>query len=325
MFKAFVLHNEDNQLKAGIQQLDEIDLPKGNVEVAIDYSSLNYKDALAITGKGQIIRSFPMVPGIDFIGTVTSSSDSRYQQGNQVVLTGHGVGEKHWGGMAEKAKVNADWLVPLVDGLDSQQAMQIGTAGLTAMLSVMAIEEAGMTPEQGEVLVTGASGGVGSVVISLLAALGYSVVAVTARMDNKASLESLGARRVISRDELLTAIKPLDSQQWAAVIDCVGSHILAKAISQTQYGGVVTACGLAAGHDLDTTVLPFILRGVKLIGIDSVYCPYQRRLTAWQRLAQLLPKEFFADACQQISLEQVTDCSKKMLQGQVKGRLVIKI
>ncbi|OUR63641.1 oxidoreductase [Methylophaga sp. 42_25_T18] len=325
MFKALVLQQDDHQTVAQLQQIDEASLPNENIEVAVEYSSLNYKDGLAITGKGRVVRSFPMVPGIDFSGTVTVSSDKRFKTGDKVVLTGHGVGEKHWGGMAEKAKVSADWLVPLVDGLDTKQAMKIGTAGLTSMLSIMALEEAGLKPEQGEVLVTGASGGVGSVAITLLHALGYDVVALTGRIENSRSLETLGASRVISRDEMLLDNKPLDKQLWAGVIDTVGSHILAKALSQTQYGGAIAACGMAAGIDLPTTVMPFILRGVTLVGIDSVYCPYARRIQAWQRLAKLLPESFFEQACEQITLDQVPDYAEKILQGQVKGRLVINI
>jgi len=325
MFKALILQQDDHQTVAQLQQLDEASLPNENIEVAVEYSSLNYKDGLAITGKGRVVRSFPMVPGIDFSGTVTDSNDKRFKPGDKVVLTGHGVGEKHWGGMAEKAKVSADWLVPLIDGLDNKQAMQIGTAGLTSMLSIMALEEAGLKPEQGEVLVTGASGGVGSLAITLLHALGYDVVAVTGRTENSRSLESLGASRVISRDEMLSDNKALDTQLWAGVIDTVGSHILAKALSQTQYAGVIAACGLAAGIDLPTTVMPFILRGVKLVGIDSVYCPYDRRLQAWQRLANLLPASFYEHACEQITLEQVPSYASKIIEGQVKGRLVIKL
>jgi len=266
-----------------------------------------------------------MIPGIDLAGTVSSSADQRFKSGDKVVLTGHGIGEKHWGGMAEKAKVNADWLVPLVDGLNAKQAMQVGTAGLTAMLSIMALEEAGVNPEQGEVLVTGASGGVGSTAISLLHALNYDVVAVTGRAENISLLKQLGASRIISRDEMQSENKPLDSQLWAGAIDTVGSHILAKVLSQTKYGGAVAMCGLARGLDLPTTVMPFILRGIKLLGIDSVYCPYERRLLAWKRLAELLPEVFFEQASEQITLEQVPDFAAKILQGQVKGRLVIKL
>jgi acrylyl-CoA reductase (NADPH) len=325
MFKALVLQQNNKQTSAQIQQLDEASLPAENVEIDVEYSSLNYKDGLAITGKGRVVHSFPMIPGIDLAGTVSFSEDQRFKSGDKVVLTGHGIGEKHWGGMAEKAKVNADWLVPLTDGLDTKKAMQIGTAGLTAMLCIMALEEAGVKPEQGEILVTGASGGVGSVAITLLCALGYQVVALTGRLENSKELKTLGANRVISRDEMLSDNKTLDSQLWAGAIDTVGSHILAKVISQMQYEGAVAACGLASGVDLPTTVMPFILRGVKLVGIDSVYCPYERRLIAWQRLAALLPASFFELVCEQISLEGVVDYAEKIIRGQVKGRVVIKL
>lgn len=325
MFKALVLEQVENRTIAQLKQLDETSLPKENTTVSVEYSSLNYKDGLAITGQGKVIRTFPMVPGIDFSGTVIKSSDKRYNSGDKVVLTGHGVGEKHWGGMAENASVNADWLVPLVDGISTKQAMQIGTAGLTAMLAIMALEEAGLKPEQGKVLVTGASGGVGSVAIALLHALGYEPVAVTARQKNTDSLQKLGAVSVINRNEMLQENRPLDTQLWAGVIDTVGSHILAKAISQVQYGGSVACCGLAAGSDLPTTVMPFILRGVSLLGIDSVYCSYDRRMQAWQQLAKLLPVSFFESNCEQISLEQVAEYAENIIHGQVKGRLVIKI
>jgi acrylyl-CoA reductase (NADPH) len=325
MFKALVLEQDGNQTSVQIQQLDESNFPAGNITIDVEYSSLNYKDGLAITGKGRVVQSFPMIPGIDLAGTVSVSADQRFKAGDKVVLTGHGIGEKYWGGMAEKAQVNADFLVPVAKGLDTKKAMQTGTAGLTAMLCVMALEEAGVKPEQGEILVTGASGGVGSVAITLLKALGYQVAAVTGRPENTQTLETLGAGRIILRDAMLTDNKALDSQLWAGVIDTVGSHILAKALSQTQYDGVVAACGLASGVDLPTTVMPFILRGVKLVGIDSVYCPYERRLIAWQRLAELLPTSFFELACEQISLEDVVDYAEKIIRGQVKGRVVIKL
>jgi acrylyl-CoA reductase (NADPH) len=325
MFKALVLEQDGNQTSSQIKQLDESNLPTGNITLDVEYSSLNYKDGLAITGKGRVVRSFPMIPGIDLAGAVSFSEDQRFKAGDKVVLTGHGIGEKHWGGMAEKAQVNADYLVPLAKGLDTKKAMQIGTAGLTAMLSIMALEEAGVKPEQGEILVTGASGGVGSVAVTLLSSLGYQVVAVTGRPENTQILETLGASRILSRDVMLTDNKALAPQLWAGVIDTVGSHILAKALSQTQYEGAVAACGLAAGIDLSTTVMPFILRGVKLIGIDSVYCPHGRRLTAWQRLAGLLPASFFELACEQIPLENVADYAEKIIRGQVKGRVVIRL
>ncbi|MGB5444598.1 MAG: MDR family oxidoreductase, partial [Psychromonas sp.] len=294
MFKALVLDQQDKKTIAEIRQLDESSLPEGEVLINVDYSSLNYKDGLAITGKGPIVRKFPMVPGIDLAGQVVESKDDRYQAGDQVVLTGWGVGEGHWGGMAEKASLQADWLVPLPQGLTGKQAMMIGTAGLTAMLCVQALVDAGIKPESGEVLVTGASGGVGSVAITLLAQLGYKAVAVTGRVEENAQLlKELGASRVISRAELEEPARPLEKQLWAAAVDTAGSKILAKVLAQIDYDGAVAACGLANGFDLPTTVMPFILRGVKLLGIDSVNCPYERRLAAWKRLSEIMPASYY--------------------------------
>lgn len=324
MFKALILEQDDQQTLASIQQLEDSRLPDQDVEIAVDYSSLNYKDGLAITGTGKIIREFPMVPGIDLAGTVLSSRDERYKAGDQVVLTGHGVGENHWGGLAEKARLKGDWLVPLPAGLDGKQAMQIGTAGLTAMLCVMALEDAGIAPDQGEILVTGASGGVGSVAVTLLHALGYAAVAVTGREENAPLLKELGASRVVLREEMLSKNRPLDKQLWAGAIDSVGSHILAKALSQTNYGGAVAACGLAGGFDLPTTVMPFILRGVRLLGVDSVYCPTDRRTAAWQRLAETLPAHYYQQACEQISLAQTPEYAARIVKGQITGRVVVK-
>ena len=325
MFKALLLEQQEKQTLATITHIDEAQLPEGNVTVAVKYSSLNYKDGLAITGKGKIVRQWPMVPGIDFVGTVLDSADPRYQAGDEVVLTGWGVGEGHWGGMAEKARVNADWLVPLASGLSPLQSMQIGTAGLTAMLCVMALEEAELTPDQGEILVTGASGGVGSVSVALLAALGFSVVAATGRDANHDLLLKLGASRVISRDELLTPIRPLDKQLWAGAVDTVGSSVLAKILSQVNYNGAVAACGLAGGFDLPATVMPFILRNVRLQGVDSVMCPFARRQQAWQRLAQLLPAGFYEQACEEVILEEAPEAAEKIMDGKITGRVVIKV
>ena len=325
MFKALLLEQQEKQTLATITHIDEAQLPEGNVTVAVKYSSLNYKDGLAITGKGKIVRQWPMVPGIDFVGTVLDSADPRYQAGDEVVLTGWGVGEGHWGGMAEKARVNADWLVPLASGLSPLQSMQIGTAGLTAMLCVMALEEAGLTPDQGEILVTGASGGVGSVSVAVLAALGFSVVAATGRDANHDLLLKLGASRVISRDELLTPIRPLDKQLWAGAVDTVGSSVLAKILSQVNYNGAVAACGLAGGFDLPATVMPFILRNVRLQGVDSVMCPFARRQQAWQRLAQLLPAGFYELACEEVILEEAPEAAEKIMDGKITGRVVIKV
>lgn len=325
MFKALVLNQKEGQLVAAISEVDEAQLPTGDVVVAIEYSSLNYKDGLAITGKGKIVRQFPMVPGIDYAGRVISSTDARYQEGDAVVLTGWGVGENHWGGMAEKASVPANYLVPMVDGLDARKAMMIGTAGLTAMLCVMALEEGGVKPKDGEVLVTGASGGVGSVAVSLLSTLGYQVVAVSGRSENHDLLKCLGASRVMDRAEFAEPARPLEKQIWAGCVDTVGSKMLAKVLAQMDYNGAVAACGLAGGFDLPTTVMPFILRGVKLLGVDSVMCPYERRMTAWQRIAELLPESFYEMATKEIALEEAVAAAEAITIGQVTGRTLIKI
>ncbi|WP_429183178.1 MDR family oxidoreductase [Aeromonas rivipollensis] len=326
MFKALLLDNQDGKTKATLTQLAESQLPAGEVRVAVSYSSLNYKDGLAITGKGKIVRQWPLVPGIDFVGTVLESADSRYQGGDKVVLTGWGVGEGHWGGMAEQARVKADWLVPLPAGLDERQAMCIGTAGLTAMLCVLALEEAGVTPDSGEILVTGAAGGVGSTAVALLAVLGYQVAALTGRPEEQgAMLTALGASRIVPRSELLEPAKALEKQLWAGAIDTVGSQVLAKLLAQMNYGGAVAACGLAGGFDLPTSVMPFILRNVRLQGVDSVMCPRARRQLAWQRLARDLPASFFAQAVTEIGLEQVVEAAEAITQGRVAGRTLIKL
>lgn len=326
MFKALILNQQDKKTIAEICQIDESQLPEGEVLIDVDYSSLNYKDGLAITGKGKIVRQFPMVPGIDLAGQVVESKDGRYQAGDNVVLTGWGVGEGHWGGMAEKASLKADWLVPLPQGMTGKQAMMIGTAGLTAMLCVQALEDSGIKPESGEILVTGASGGVGSVAVTLLAQLGYQVVAVTGRVEeNGELLKQLGASRVIPRSELEEPIRPLDKQLWAGAVDTAGSKILAKVLTQISYDGAVAACGLANGFDLPTTVMPFILRGVKLLGVDSVSCPYARRMAAWKRVAEILPASYYQQACHEIDLEQAAEYAEDITNGQVTGRIVIKL
>ncbi|HIF9431732.1 TPA: MDR family oxidoreductase [Photobacterium damselae] len=326
MFKALVLNQEDKKTLVSIEQLDESQLPEGDVLIDVDYSSLNYKDGLAITGKGRIVRQFPMVPGIDLVGTVSQSNDNRYQAGDKVVLTGWGVGEGHWGGMAEKARLKADWLVPMPQAFDGKQAMMIGTAGVTAMLCVQALVDAGVKPQDGEVLVTGASGGVGSVAVTLLSQLGYQVVAVTGRVaENGELLKQLGASRVIERSEFAVPVRPLDKQLWAGAIDTVGSTMLAKVLSQVNYDGAVAICGLAGGFDLPTTVMPFILRNVKLLGVDSVMCPFEKRQQAWQRLGELLPASYFEQACREVTLEQVPECAEAITNGQITGRVVIKL
>ncbi|PSU88420.1 oxidoreductase [Photobacterium kishitanii] len=326
MFKALVLEQEDKKTLATIRQVATSELPEGDVLIDVDYSSLNYKDGLAITGKGRIVRQFPMVPGVDLTGTVAESGDDRYHVGDKVVLTGWGVGEGHWGGMAEKARLKADWLVPLPTNLDGKQAMMVGTAGLTAMLCVQAIVDAGVAPDAGEILVTGASGGVGSVAVTLLAQLGYKVAAVTGRAEtNGPLLKQLGATTIIDRSVFEEPARPLDKQLWAGAIDTVGSKVLAKVLSQISYNGAVAICGLAGGFDLPTTVMPFILRNVRLQGIDSVMCPFEKRQQAWQRLTELLPASYFEQACREVTLEQVAECAEAITNGQITGRVVIKL
>ncbi|ENM5735430.1 oxidoreductase [Vibrio mimicus] len=326
MFQALILNQQDKRTLASVEQIDETQLPDGEVLIAVDYSSLNYKDGLAITGKGKIIRQFPMVPGIDLAGKVISSEDARYQPGDEVVLTGWGVGENHWGGMAQKARLKADWLVPMPQGFTSKQAMMIGTAGFTAMLCVQALLDGGIKPEDGEILVTGASGGVGSVAVTLLAALGYQVVSVTGRVEqNGPLLEKLGASRIIDRSEFEEPARPLEKQLWAGAIDTVGSKVLAKLLAQMDYNGIVAACGLAGGFDLPTTVMPFILRNVRLQGVDSVNCPLEKRIAAWEKLVELLPANYFEQACTEITLEQAVQYAEDITNGQVTGRVVIKL
>ncbi len=326
MFNALILNQEDKRTIATIEQIDAEQLPEGDVLVEVDYSSLNFKDGLAITGKGKIIRQFPMVPGIDFTGTVIESGCDRYQAGDQVVLTGWGVGENHWGGMAQQARVKSQWLVPLSEKLNGKQAMMVGTAGFTAMLCVQALLDAGIEPNAGEILVTGASGGVGSVAVTLLSQLGYQVAAVTGRVEqNGPLLEKLGAKRVIDRSEFEEPARPLEKQIWAGAIDTVGSKVLAKVLAQMDYNSAVAACGLAGGFDLPTTVMPFILRNVRLQGVDSVNCPFEKRVAAWEKLAELLPESYFEQACNEINLEQVPTYAESITNGQVTGRVVIKL
>lgn len=323
MFKALVLNQEDGKTISAVQDLQLSDLPEGEVLIKVDYSSLNYKDGLAITGKGKIIRDFPMVPGIDYVGTVEESSDQRYQPGDKVVLTGWGVGENHWGGYSEYAKAKADWLVPLPEQMDPVRTMQIGTAGLTAMLCVMALQEGGVTPESGPVIVSGAAGGVGSVAVSILAGLGYEVTAITGRPETEGYLRSLGATNIVTREEMAEPARPLERQRWAGAVDTVGDTILARIIAETNYGGVVTACGLAASFKLPSTVMPFILRNVRLQGVDSVSCPFERRQEAWQRLQKQLPESSLGEIAQVISLADLPEYAEKITEGQVKGRVVV--
>lgn len=323
--QALVLEQSEGKTLSSIKEIDPLSLPEGEVTVDIDWSGINYKDALAITGKGKIIRQFPMVPGIDFAGKVHSSSDPRFHTGQAVVLTGWGVGETHWGGLAEQARVKADWLVPQPEGIDGRKAMIVGTAGLTAMLCVMALEDGGVTPESGDVLVTGASGGVGSTAVTILHHLGYRVTAVSGRDTTHDYLRQLGADVILPRSEFSNTGRPLEKQRWAGVIDTVGSQILATALAQTAYNGVVAACGLAGGFDLPTSVMPFILRNVRLQGIDSVMVPAARRIDAWRRLVRALPAEFYQYATTEVSLCEAASIAEKLLNNEVKGRTLVRI
>ncbi|MDN3389839.1 MULTISPECIES: MDR family oxidoreductase [unclassified Pseudoalteromonas] len=321
--KAIVINKEDNNYSASLSTIESSDLPNENVFIDVLYSTLNYKDGLAITGKGPVVRSFPMVPGIDLVGTVTNSTSDEFKNGDNVILNGFGVGEKHWGGLAQKAALNSDWLIPLPAGISPKQAMQIGTAGYTAMLSVIALEKQGITPESGEILVTGANGGVGSFAIYLLNQLGYNVTAATVRLDQSEYLKELGAKQVIDRNELSNPGKPLQKERFAAAIDSVGSHTLANICASLKYGGVVTACGLAQGMDLPASVAPFILRGVSLIGIDSVMRPKADRIEAWDRLAKLVSADYLNKISTEISLEHAIDNAELLMQGKIRGRVVV--
>ncbi|WGZ94106.1 MAG: MDR family oxidoreductase [Candidatus Thiothrix putei] len=325
MFKALILSQVEGKTHAEIRRLNVDNLPEGEVLVDIAYSSLNYKDGLAVTGTGKIIRNFPMVPGIDFAGTVAESASDRFKPGDQVILTGWGVGEHHWGGFAQKARVKADWLVPMPAGLDAKQAMIIGTAGFTAMLCVMALEEAGVTPDSGNLVVTGAAGGVGSVSVLLLSQLGYAVTAVSGRPETQDFLTGLGAKAFISREEMSRPAHPLESQNWAGAVDVVGGNTLARVLAEMQYGGTVAACGLAGGFELNTTVMPFILRNVGLRGVDSVSCPAERRLRAWERLAAAMPPSAYAELGCAIALEEVPQAAKDILAGRIQGRLLVNL
>lgn len=325
-FRGLVLTQQDKTVLAGFQDIAIEDLPEGEVLVRVDWSTLNYKDGMILNGLGRLVRQYPHVPGVDFAGEVISSDDPRYAPGDQVILTGWRVGEAHWGGYAQYARVNADWLVPMPDGLDGARAMAIGTAGFTSMLAVMALEEQGLSPDQdGEVLVTGSAGGVGSVAVSILANLGYRVAASTGRADTHDYLRGLGATSIVDRAALTDASKPLLSERWLGAIDSVGSTTLAHVLSEMKYHGVVAACGLAGGPDLPATVIPFLLRGVRLIGIDSVMCPYEKRVTAWKRLAQELPMAQLDAVTTKMGLRDILPWGEKILKGQVRGRLLIDV
>lgn len=314
------------EVSAAVQQLTEDRLPLGNVTVAVEYSTLNYKDGLCLQPNNGLVREYPHVPGIDFAGTVEASDDPRYKPGEKVVLTGWRVGETHWGGFSQKARVNADWLVPLPEGLTSRQAMAIGTAGFAAILAVVALEDHGLKPDQGEVLVTGAAGGVGSIATAFLGNLGYEVAAVTGRPETEDYLRSLGARRIVARSEIDTVSrKPLESETWAGCVDAVGGEMLARVIGQLKYGASVAAVGLAGGSKLPTTVIPFLLRGVNLLGIDSVMLPYERRVRAWQRMSTDLPLEKLEAMIHRATLSEIPTLAAQILKGRIKGRIVVDV
>lgn len=323
--QAILINKDDSGYSAQMSQIEEQQLPEGDVLIQVDYSTLNYKDSLAITGASPVVRNFPMVPGIDFAGTVEHSDHADFKAGDQVLLNGFGVGEGHWGGLAQKARVKGDWLVPLPSAFTPKQAMTIGTAGYTAMLCVMALEQQGVNPDQGEILVTGAAGGVGSVAISLLAKLGYHVVASSGRPEEKDYLLSLGATQVMDRNELSEKGRPLAKERWAGAIDVAGSHTLANICASMKYGGTVAACGLAQGYDLPATVMPFILRGVTLAGIDSVYRPKADRIAAWNRLAEDLDLTHLDAIMTEITLGQALETAQEQMQGLTRGRFVVNV
>jgi acrylyl-CoA reductase (NADPH) len=325
MFKAIRIDKAEKGTTAALTQFDEAELMEGDVTVAVEYSTLNYKDGLAVTGKAPVVRRFPMIAGIDFAGTVEQSSHPAWKAGDKVICTGWGMGETHLGSYAEKARVKGDWLVRLPEGMSARDAMAIGTAGFTAMLAVLALEKHGLTPKDGPIVVTGAAGGVGSVATALLSKLGHHVIASTGRMSEADYLKGLGATDVIDRAELSGPAKPLAKERWAGGIDSVGSTTLANLLSMTKYRGAVAACGLAAGMDLPSSVAPFILRGVCLLGIDSVMCPIELRRVAWSRLASDLDHGKLAEITHEIELGEVIAAGAKILAGQVRGRIVVKI
>lgn len=325
MFEGILIEKDEHGYRANKKQLDESLLSEGDVKIDVLFSTLNYKDALAITGKGPVVRSFPLIPGIDLVGKVSASQNERFNKGDHVLLNGFGVGEKHHGGLAQKAKLNSDWLIKLPEAITPYQAMAIGTAGYTAMLCIIALEKQGITPNSGKVLVTGANGGVGSFAISLLAKLGYDVIASTGRPEHSAYLTQLGANDIIDRANLCEPGKPLGKEQWVAAIDSVGSHTLANVCAQTQYGGVVAACGLAQGMDFPATVAPFILRGVSLLGIDSVMRPRCDREAAWTQLAELIDDVMLNDISAPIGLDDVVTVANELLAGNVKGRVIVDV
>ncbi len=327
MFNALIVRkNDEGKTSAQVEQISVSDLPEGEVLVAVEYSTVNYKDGLCVGPGGGLVRNYPHVPGIDFAGTVEASDDPRYKAGDKVVLTGWRVGEAHWGGYAQKARVKADWLVPLPAGLDTRQAMAVGTAGFTAMLAVMALEDHGLKAGNGPVLVTGAAGGVGSVATAILAAKGYEVAAVTGRPEAADYLKSLGASQIVAREEINeTTKRPLEAETWAGCIDAVGGDMLARVLGQMKYGASVSAVGLAGGMGLPATVIPFLLRGVNLLGIDSVMQPYANRLRAWERIAADLPMDKLEAMIQPATMADLPALGRAILKGQVKGRVVVDV
>jgi acrylyl-CoA reductase (NADPH) len=324
-FKAIVIDKADTGQTVRLADFDEKDLMDGDVTVRVEWSTVNYKDGLAITGKAPVVRRFPMIAGVDFAGTVESSSHPNWKPGDQVILNGWGLGETHLGAYAEKARVKGDWLIRRPAGISARDAMVIGTAGYTAMLAVMALERAGIDPSRGPVIVTGAAGGVGSVAVALLAKLGHAVTASTGRPEEAAYLKTLGASEIVNRNELTGPVRPLGKERWAGGIDAVGSTTLANVLSMTRYGGAVAACGLAVGMDLPTTVAPFILRGISLIGIDSVMCPLPHREAAWRRLEVDLDRDKIAAMANEIGLADVFAAGRSIVEGKVRGRIVVKI
>jgi len=325
MFKGIMIDKDEAGYRATLTDIDESRLPEGNVTLRVSHSSLNYKDGLAITGKGPVVRKFPMVPGVDLVGTVEESAHPDCRVGDRMVLNGFGVGEAHWGGLAQKARLNGDWLVPLPRSFSPLQAMSIGTAGYTAMLCVMALERHGVTPDKGEIIVTGAAGGVGSVAVALLAKLGYTVVAITGRPEESDFLKHLGATEILDRSLFSSPGKPLGRERWAGAVDVVGSHTLANVCATTRYHGVVTACGLAGGMDFPATIAPFILRGVTLAGIDSVMASRAERLAAWQRLESDLDLSKLDLISHEIGLTDVISTAAQLIGGQVRGRIVVDV
>jgi acrylyl-CoA reductase (NADPH) len=325
MFKGVLIEKDENGYSVALKDIDDSLLPEGDVTVKVAYSTLNYKDGLAISGKSPVVRRFPMIPGVDLAGTVETTGNPDYRVGDSVLLNGWGVGETHWGGLAQKARLKGEWLVPLPSAFSFRQAMAIGTAGYTAMLCVMALERHGVTPDIGDILVSGAAGGVGSVAVSVLSKLGYRVVAVSGRLEEADYLKALGAAEVLGRAEFAIPGKPLGKERWAGAIDVVGSQVLANICATTKYGGVVAACGLAGGMDFPATVAPFILRGVTLAGIDSVMCPRPTRLEAWARLARDLDISKLDAISHEIGLTDVISTAQTLMSGRVRGRVVVNV